>query len=156
MQADTFAVLLNGCHSCSSGFLFNLLVGVLAMALGTAAGLPLGLTQLAAYRPVRASGWLLIQVLRNVPWLVLLFYVMFLLPFEVRVLGLTFPVPAWAKAVVGLALRSRPTSRKSFAAGSCPFPWSSGRARRASPSRVDRCCSWSYSRRHSGACCRPG
>ncbi len=104
MQADTFAVLLKWLPLVLSGFLFNLLVGVLAMALGTAAGLPLGLTQLAAYRPVRASGWLLIQFLRNVPWLVLLFYVMFLLPFEVRVLGLTFPVPAWAKAVVGLAL----------------------------------------------------
>lgn len=104
MQGDTFAVLLKWLPLVLSGFLFNLLVGVLAMALGTAAGLPLGLTQLATYRPVRASGWLLIQFLRNVPWLVLLFYVMFLLPFEVRVLGLTFPVPAWAKAVVGLAL----------------------------------------------------
>ena len=71
MQGDTFAVLLKWLPLVLSGFLFNLLVGVLAMALGTAAGLPLGLTQLATYRPVRASGWLLIQFLRNVPWLVL-------------------------------------------------------------------------------------
>lgn len=86
------------------GFLFNLLVGVLAMALGTLAGLPLGLTQMARLRAVRGAGWVVIQLLRNAPWLVLLFYVMFLLPFEVRVAGLTIPLPAWAKAVVGLAL----------------------------------------------------
>lgn len=86
------------------GFLFNVLVGVLAMALGTLAGLPLGLTQMARLRAVRATGWVVIQLLRNAPWLVLLFYVMFLLPFEVRVAGLAIPLPAWAKAVVGLAL----------------------------------------------------
>jgi len=86
------------------GFLFNLLVGVLAMALGTLAGLPLGLTQMAGLRPLRAGGWAVIQLLRNAPWLVLLFYIMFLLPFEVRLFGWTIPLPAWAKAVVDLAL----------------------------------------------------
>ena len=86
------------------GFLFNVLVGVLAMALGTLAGLPLGLTQMARLRAVRGTGWVVIQLLRNAPWLVLLFYVMFLLPFEVHVAGLAIPLPAWAKAVVGLAL----------------------------------------------------
>lgn len=85
------------------GFLFNVLVGVLAMALGTLAGLPLGLTQLGG-RLVRGPGWLVIQGLRNAPWLVLLFFVMFLLPFEVHVFGLVIPLPAWGKAVVGLAL----------------------------------------------------
>ncbi len=87
-----------------AGFLFNVLVGVLAMALGTLAGLPLGLTQLAGFAPLRQAGWVLIQLLRNAPWLVLLFYVMFLLPFEMHVFGLVIPLPAWMKAVVGLAL----------------------------------------------------
>ncbi len=87
-----------------TGFLFNLLVGVLAMALGTLAGLPLGLTQMARLRVLRGAGWVVIQLLRNAPWLVLLFYVMFLLPFELHVAGLTIPLPAWIKAVIGLAL----------------------------------------------------
>lgn len=86
------------------GFLFNLLVGVLAMALGTILGLPLGLTQTTSIPPVRITGWVMIQFLRNAPWLVLLFYIMFLLPFEVHVAGLVIPLPAWVKAVVGLAL----------------------------------------------------
>ena len=101
---DTVAVLLKWLPLVFQGFLFNVLVGVLAMALGTVAGLPLGLTQMAGWRPVRGAGWLLIQGLRNAPWLVLLFYAMFLLPFEVRVGGVVIPLPAWVKAVVGLAL----------------------------------------------------
>lgn len=104
VPGTTLAALWRWLPLVLTGFLFNLLVGVLAMALGTLLGLPLGLTQMAASRPVRGGGWVVIQFLRNAPWLVLLFYVMFLLPFEVHVAGVTIPLPAWAKAVVGLAL----------------------------------------------------
>ena len=41
---------------------------------------------------------------RNAPWLVLLFYCMFLLPFQVTVFGVTIPIPDWTKATFGLAL----------------------------------------------------
>ena len=104
IQPSGFTILLKWLPLILYGFLFNLLVGVLAMALGTLAGLPLGLTAMAGLRPLRAGGWAVIQLLRNAPWLVLLFYVMFLLPFEVRLFGWVIPLPAWAKAVVGLAL----------------------------------------------------
>ena len=100
----TLGVLLKWLPLVFEGFLFNILVGVLAMTLGTVAGLPLGLTQMSGLRPLRTGGWLLIQLLRNAPWLVLLFYVMFLLPFELHVAGFAIPLPAWMKAVVGLAL----------------------------------------------------
>jgi polar amino acid transport system permease protein len=87
-----------------TGFLFNLLVSVLAMALGTIAGVALGLAQVSLLRPVRNLSWLATQFFRNAPWLVLLFYCMFLLPFEIGLLGATIPLPAWAKAVIGLSL----------------------------------------------------
>ena len=103
-DGSTVAALLRWLPLVLGGFLFNLLVGVLAMALGTVLGLPLGLTQMTAIQPVRMAGWVLIQFLRNAPWLVLLFYVMFLLPFELHVAGQVIPLPAWMKAVVGLAL----------------------------------------------------
>lgn len=86
------------------GFLFNVLVSVLSMALGTALGFPLGLLLMARTRPARGIGWALTQFFRNAPWLVLLFYVMFLLPFELHVGGLAIPLPSWAKAVLGLSL----------------------------------------------------
>ena len=87
-----------------SGFAFNLLVSILAMAIGTAAGALLGLAQIARSRLVRGPSWLIVQFFRNAPWLVLLFYAILLLPYQVVVFGLIVPLPASAKAVIGLAL----------------------------------------------------
>lgn len=86
------------------GFLFNLLVSVLSMAIGTIAGTGLGIAQVSLLDPVRKSSWLATQFFRNAPWLVLLFYCMFLLPFELRLFGWPLPLPAWFKAVIGLSL----------------------------------------------------
>ncbi len=86
------------------GFAFNLLVSVLSMAIGTLAGLFLGLAQVSLYGPVRRTSWLATQFFRNAPWLVLLFYCMYLLPFEIEIFGLTILLPAWCKAVIGLSL----------------------------------------------------
>src|SRR5450631_688638 len=61
------------------GFLFNLLIGALATLIGTLAGIVLGAAQLAPLRPVRTAAFLVTQLFRNSPWLVCLFYVMFLL-----------------------------------------------------------------------------
>src|SRR5690606_18177087 len=41
---------------------------------------------------------------RNAPWLVLLFYCIFLLPFEATIIGVTVPLPGWIKATIGLSL----------------------------------------------------
>jgi polar amino acid transport system permease protein len=87
-----------------SGFLFNLVISVFAMALGTALGVFLGLGLIALNRPVRATSWTLMQFFRNAPWLVILFYAMFLIPFQFRVFGFTVPFPDTVKAVIGLAL----------------------------------------------------
>lgn len=46
----------------------------------------------------------MIQFFRNAPWLVLLFYCMFLLPFSITLPFGTVPLPDWAKAVIGLSL----------------------------------------------------
>jgi polar amino acid transport system permease protein len=77
---------------------------VLSMAMGTAAGLLLGLALISLVRPVSRSAWYVTQFFRNAPWLVLLFYCMLLLPFEVSLFGQPVPLPAWLKASVGLAL----------------------------------------------------
>lgn len=86
------------------GFLFNLLISVLSMAVGTALGVMLGLLQVSLLAPVRRGAWLVTQFFRNAPWLVLLFYCIFLIPYQVNVFGLQFPFPAWIKAVIGLSL----------------------------------------------------
>jgi polar amino acid transport system permease protein len=52
----------------------------------------------------RCGSWLVTQFFRNAPWLVLLFFVMLLMPFEVTIGGVTIPFPDWIKATLGLAL----------------------------------------------------
>ena len=86
------------------GFALNILVSFLAMAIGTVTGLALGLGLISKFAPVRSVSWAITQFFRNSPWLVLLFFVMLLTPFQFRIGGLTIPFPAWFKATVGLAL----------------------------------------------------
>lgn len=88
----------------AKGFGFNLLISALAMALGTAAGLLLGFARISLLAPVRGTSWIVVQFFRNSPWLVLLFFVMFLMPFELHFGGVTVPFPDWIKATLGLAL----------------------------------------------------
>jgi polar amino acid transport system permease protein len=88
----------------AQGFALNIAMSFLAMAIGTALGLPLGLGLISLMPPVRASSWLITQFFRNAPWLVLLFYCILLMPFEVRIGGIIVPLPGWAKSTAGLAL----------------------------------------------------
>lgn len=86
------------------GFLFNLLISFLSMAIGTVAGVALGLLQISLHVPLQRSAWVVTQFFRNAPWLVLLFYCILLIPFELSFFGWTIPFPDWVKAVIGLSL----------------------------------------------------
>jgi polar amino acid transport system permease protein len=86
------------------GFVFNLAISFIAMGVGTIAGLFLGYAQISLLPPVKKGAWLVTHFFRNAPWLVLLFYCMFLLPFQVTLFGVTVPIPDWTKATLGLAL----------------------------------------------------
>ncbi|MCX7137191.1 MAG: amino acid ABC transporter permease [Proteobacteria bacterium] len=86
------------------GFVFNIAISFLAMAIGTFFGMFLGLAQISLFRPVRKGAWFATHFFRNAPWLVLLFYCMFLLPFKFTLFGITIPFPDWIKATLGLSL----------------------------------------------------
>jgi len=103
-KASVFEVLIRWMPLLLQGFIFNLVISVMAMAIGTAAGAALGLGQISLNPLVRRFSWLVTQFFRNSPWLVLLFFAMFLLPFQVQIGGLTIPLPDWLKAIVGLSL----------------------------------------------------
>ena len=87
-----------------NGFALNLIISFLAMALGTVAGAALGLMQVSLLLPVRAGSWVVTQFFRNSPWLVLLFCIMLLFPFEIDLGFTVIPVPDWLKAVIGFSL----------------------------------------------------
>ncbi len=103
-QLSPLAVLKNWIPLLLEGFVFNLVISVCAMAVGTAAGTALGLGQISPNSLMRSGSWFVTQFFRNAPWLVLLFFAMFLLPFEFSIAGLTIPMPDWFKAIIGLSL----------------------------------------------------
>lgn len=98
------ATLLKWTPLLATGFLLNIAISVIAMAIGTVFGTFLGLMQVSLLPPVRGVSWFATQFFRNSPWLVLLFYCMLLLPFELRIGGTIVPLPGWLKATFGLSL----------------------------------------------------
>lgn len=103
-QESVLATILKWTPLISRGFALNVAISLIAMGLGTMLGLFLGLAQISLMPPVRAGSWALTQFFRNAPWLVLLFYCIFVLPFRVTVFGQTFDVPNWLRATIGLTL----------------------------------------------------
>lgn len=43
------------------------------------------------------------QLLRNAPWLVLLFYCIFLVPYQVTIGGHSITLPSWLRATIGFS-----------------------------------------------------
>lgn len=103
-NASVFDLLLKWTPLLAEGFGYNLLISSLAMFVGTVAGLLLGFARISLIPTVRGTSWIVVQFFRNSPWLVLLFFVMFLMPFEFRLGGVTIPFPDWMKATLGLSL----------------------------------------------------
>ena len=88
----------------TQGFLMNVLISFLTMAVGTLLGVLLGLGQVSDSGLIKRSAGAITQLFRNSPWLVLLFIVMLTFPFEVDIGGFTIEFPDWIKAVFGLSL----------------------------------------------------
>jgi polar amino acid transport system permease protein len=98
------ATILKWTPLLAQGFALDVAMSFLAMAIGTIAGLAVGLGLISLRAPVRGGAWVVTQCFRNSPWLVLLFYCMLLMPFEIHIAGATVPLPDWAKATLGLSL----------------------------------------------------
>ena len=82
----------------------NIGISVLAMALGTLAGLLIGALSLSTLAPVRGATRLYVQVFRNAPVLVLVYFSTYVFPFELQLHHWRLPFPDWIKVVLGLAL----------------------------------------------------
>lgn len=97
-------VLLQWLPYLAKGFAMNVLISILAIAIGTFIGVVLGIMELAPYRIVRAPALTYVQIFRNAPHLVLIFAATYIFPFEIVAFGNYIPFPDWIKAVVGLAI----------------------------------------------------
>lgn len=103
-QESALSVLIKWMPLLLSGFIFNIVISFCAMALGTIVGTALGLGQISLMPAIKGSSWFITQFFRNAPWLVLLFFAMFLLPFEFDLGFVVIPFPDWVKAIIGLSL----------------------------------------------------
>ena len=88
----------------SQGFVLNILISFFTMLLGTIIGVMLGLGQVSPTILIRWPCYWITQLFRNSPWLVLLFIVILVFPFEIELWGFVIPLPDWMKAVFGLTL----------------------------------------------------
>ncbi|MGE3988119.1 amino acid ABC transporter permease [Pseudorhodoplanes sp.] len=87
-----------------NGFLLNLVMSFLAMIVATFAGLILGLMRISDAAWARIVSTFIVQIFRNTPWIVILFAVMLLFPFELRGFGMIVPIPDWVKATIGFSI----------------------------------------------------
>lgn len=86
------------------GMWANIEISILAMALGTVAGLVIGALSLSTHGWVRHAARLWVQAFRNAPILVLVYFTTYVFPFELHIAQWTVPFPDWIKVVLGLAL----------------------------------------------------
>lgn len=102
--SETVAILWQWIPHLAAGLKMNVLISVLAIGLGTLLGLAVGGLELSHRRWVAAPARWYVQVFRNAPLLVLIFFTTYVFPFEIRVGSLYLPFPDWIKATIGLAL----------------------------------------------------
>lgn len=87
------------------GFALNLLMSVVAMFLATVSGVILGFMQLSPVALVRYPSVLITQILRNSPWIAILFAMMLLIPYRFTLPGgLQITSSDWIKATIAFAL----------------------------------------------------
>ncbi len=104
VRSGVFTVLARWTPLLLRGFALNIIISVLSMAIGTALGAFLGLALISPERPLSFSAWCVTQFFRNAPWLVLLFFMIFILPYHLHIGSFNFVLPDWSKAVIGLSL----------------------------------------------------
>lgn len=103
--SGSMGVLVQWMPFIMQGFLLNMLMSVIAMLLATIFGVALGFMQISDLALVRGPARFVTHVFRNSPWLVILFAIMLMVPFEVSLpwFGKVM-IPAWVKATVGFTL----------------------------------------------------
>ena len=102
---DVATFLLTWTPFLAVGFLWNIGVTLLAVAIGTSLGIGLARLRIGNRRFLSGAGNALSRFFRNTPTLALLFFAVFALPREFTVYGtgLVIEIPLWLKAALGLS-----------------------------------------------------
>lgn len=103
-SSPVFKALVQWSPALVAGFGHNILISLLAIGLGSVAGLLLGAMVLSPLRLLRWPARIWVQIFRNAPWLVLIYFTTYVFPFEIRIGNSYVSFPDWVKVTLGLAL----------------------------------------------------
>ncbi len=87
------------------GFMWNVLIAVCAVALGSSVGAVLAWMRVRGKATMSALAEGVTTVMGSLPTLALIFYAVYVLPADIQIPGtaVSFHIPAWIKAVIGLS-----------------------------------------------------
>lgn len=88
----------------AEGFVWNILVSLVSMTVGTVIGGGLALLRLSPRRILVRFSLGMTEVCRNIPTFVFLFYLAYIIPVEIVYDGGVFSFPAWLKAALALSV----------------------------------------------------
>ncbi|KVU05786.1 amino acid ABC transporter [Burkholderia ubonensis] len=137
----TLVALATWLPALGRAMLVNIGISALAIALGTLAGLVLGPLTLARLGIARIAARAYVQLFRNAPLLVLIYFSTYVFPFEVRLGHPSLPFPDWFKVTVGLALPASANFAEIFRGAIQSIPhaqWDAARSLAFSRARVFR------------------
>ena len=105
--AGLSSVLLTGApgfQSIGGGFSANIFISIVAMAISLVGGVALGIGLIAQNTALRQICRFVMNFFRNSPWLVVIYAMIYLIPYEIRIMGQTFTLSPTIKAIIGLSL----------------------------------------------------
>ncbi|MBN7776621.1 ABC transporter permease subunit [Nitratireductor aquimarinus] len=132
--ANRASLLLVGSNSfdgLSGGFAANIGISLASMAISTVIGVSLGGATTAPDANVRRVAILVVNLMRNSPWLVVLYAMLYLIPFRLTILGQDYWVSPAVKAIIGLSVPVTAYMAEVFRAGIQSVPagqWESAAA----------------------------
>jgi polar amino acid transport system permease protein len=86
------------------GFVWNVIISLVSMLIGTAVGVPLALLRASNKAAPRRTALLATAFARGAPTFVMLYYLALLVPASIAVAGIEVPLPGWLKASAALSV----------------------------------------------------
>lgn len=130
-KSPVFAALREWSPALAVGFGQNILISLLAIAIGSVLGLLVGALAVSPLWITRLPAKVWVQVFRNAPWLVLIYFTTYVFPFELHIGKFWVSFPDWVKVTLGLALPASANVAEIFrgAIGSIPgTQWEAARS----------------------------
>lgn len=130
-RASLLLIGSNAFDGIGGGFLANIAISLVSMVIATVLGVMLGGATTSSSPVARNSAILVVNLMRNSPWLVVLYAMLYLIPFRISVFGQEYWVSPAVKAIIGLAVPVTAYMAEVFRAGIQSVPdgqWESARA----------------------------